>query len=132
MSQKEVHKVKKMLIVSALIAIGALTACTGQAAPTQVVPPTQPTQQVQPIAPALTADDLKFMGWIDAEGIGTGNPDMEIRRAKGVCTLFDEGSTFPLVTNALVSNGFTRGDAGYFIGAASVSYCPQHLEGFTD
>lgn len=60
---------------------------------------------------------------------GTGvDSEGEIRRANGVCGLFQDDFTFQQVTDGLMANGFTVRDSGSFAGLAVAWYCPELAE----
>lgn len=115
--------------VLVLAAVLALAGCSSApvAAPTpapQAVVTTAPTAAptAEAAAQPVTVDTI-YLSVLRKKGIGTSDDEREIRRAHAVCELFEGGSTYREVLDALTANGFTISDAGFFTGLAVSAYC---------
>ena len=67
-----------------------------------------------------------FISTLQQRGLVKSDKQREIRRAMAICGIYDKGMSHQQVIEALMANGFSANDAGYFAGAATIAFCPQH------
>ncbi len=80
-------------------------------------------------AQAGPVTDAAFLSALDDADIGYTTPDAAITAAHTVCTAFDQGHTLNQVGAAVHdASGLSWYQAGWFIGAATYTYCPEHLD----
>jgi hypothetical protein len=78
--------------------------------------------------PSPTPDDSVFLSswhsrWANASDAAA------LRVAHGICDAYKAGTTFAGEVQYLITTGpagMTGGDAGFMIGAATSSYCPEY------
>lgn len=70
-------------------------------------------------------DDV-FIGVLDDEGIGYPSASEAIRVAGLVCEFLGEGNSLLDATSEVAeASGMSIEDSGFFVGAATASYCPS-------
>lgn len=47
--------------------------------------------------------------------------------ADEICKAWDRGVTFNEIADVMIQSGYSPTDGGFFIGAATQSFCPQHV-----
>ncbi len=79
-------------------------------------------------APATADDnDAVFIHVLDQQGIAYPSVADAVHAANAVCAYLDHGNTLTEATTELADQtGLDIGEAGFFVGAATVSYCPQY------
>lgn len=130
--------VKKSIVTAsiALALAGGMTACkeSNEATNEAINDPTETTtsQVVEEAAETTTARPLtrdeKFVQIIHDRGIFLYAKDEQIvKTAKLGCEALDAGNSIQdLMTVTRESGGISAKDAGYFVGASVIAYCPQH------
>ncbi|QNN98892.1 hypothetical protein SEA_MARAVISTA_57 [Mycobacterium phage Maravista] len=89
------------------------------------------------IGPGLAAPEAKaditsdaFVMALDSEGITYSSKPAVINAGKAVCDVLDTGYTMYEASILVHDNSnLNLYDAGYFVGAATASFCPEHLTG---
>lgn len=77
-----------------------------------------------PIAAAGPEED--FLIAVAAAGIASGDADQLIALGKSVCTDQAAGTAFnQAVQNVAAARGWSAGQAGAFVSAATAAFCPQ-------
>lgn len=121
----------------ALLAALALTGCSGAEddtddssggnyAPRSVTPYTEP--YTVPSSGGDTTERafemaLRDVGIIPMYGTLADHVDL----ARSTCSALDRGATDDQAVTVLIDSGYTRTLAGYFLGAATAAYCPEHV-----
>jgi hypothetical protein len=108
----------------AVIALGAalLTACGGPTAPTG------PTQ-AEKTAVYLAAEHNRYPGMVGETPNDTANNDAAaVSVGRSVCDAYAAGTTFDGEVSYLMAAmpNMTAGDAGFLIGNATSTFCPQY------
>jgi hypothetical protein len=76
-------------------------------------------------AHADDTDDI-FIGVLDDEGINYSTPGEAIEVAVSVCDFLLEGNSLLDATGEIAdATGLSIEDSGFFVGAATASYCPS-------
>ena len=81
------------------------------------------------VAPASADDtDDSFFAALKQHGIVFPDPDAAIAASHGVCAGLDQAQSPPVVVLTVVRNtSLSAHQAGYFVGASVMSYCPKYL-----
>lgn len=113
---------KKFLALLLVIPAFFLGACA-QTPPTITPAPVTVTETAQP---QMTTEQ-KFVEFIQQRPYFSTVPAAQlVETAKSVCRAFDAGQSLAAVGNAAIQAGLPAYEAGYFIGASVVAFCPQY------
>jgi len=78
-------------------------------------------------AHADAADDT-FLATLKADGIAHVSPEAAIEAGHKVCEYLEQGKTMDqVVYDVVFSSRLPAYDSGYFVGASTRVYCPQHV-----
>ncbi len=73
------------------------------------------------------ATDDAFLAMLRSDGISHESPEAAIEAGHKVCEYLDQGKTLEqVVYDVVFSSRLPAYDSGYFVGASTRAYCPQH------
>lgn len=86
----------------------------------------QPTPEV---TPSFVRVERDFLETVRKNSSFTLDSDEElVTVGKAICAAFDSGASFDAVSDTAVSSGMTDYNAGYIVGAAVNTLCPNHTD----
>lgn len=103
---------------------------TTRATTTRYAAPAPPPTTASPPATGGLTDqdinDMAFMMSMDKQGIHYSSRAAIIDLGHAVCAGLGEGGSETEISLVIADKGYPLEDAGYIVGAAISSYCPQH------
>jgi serine/threonine-protein kinase len=115
-----------LAVVASLVAL-SVTGCASSPAPSNSAPAPAPVYSYDPPVyepPAQSEEDI-FYSVIEPRFPGVSR-STAVTLGKSVCSALDSGASILDVGQVAVNNGFSYSDAGYLVGAAIATFCPEY------
>lgn len=95
-------------------------------------PPTTSAPPTTPVEPPSSDDAIFLQVLRDGTNSWDSVPDADvIELAQLMCGAWDNGASFEEIAQVLLDSGYSQNEAGYFIGAGTETYCPEHSGNFS-